>query len=77
MDSDNSNPRGLAVGRVEEPLVATTITIHSGNNQTGTVGTVLGNPFIVEVRDQNDDLLSGGSVTFTVISGGGSLKCFQ
>ena len=55
-------------------LVATTLVKVSGDNQTGGVSTALPNPFVVQVNDQNGDALSGVSVTFAVISGGGTLS---
>ena len=57
-----------------EALVATSIVRVSGNNQTGTVGKELDNPFVVEVRDQNGDGLSGITVAFAVTAGGGTLS---
>ena len=55
-------------------LVATTLVKVSGDNQTGGVSTALPNPFVVEVRDQNGDGLSGVTVTFVVTVGGGTLS---
>ena len=46
----------------------------SGNNQTGHTGGSLAQPFVVEVRDQNDAPLEGVTVTFAVTGGGGSLN---
>ena len=46
----------------------------SGDNQTGTSGTLLANPFVIEVRDNNLSALEGISVTFTVTTGGGTLN---
>ena len=46
----------------------------SGDNQSGISGTVLANPFVVEVRDQNLSVLEGISVTFAVNAGGGRLS---
>ena len=46
----------------------------SGDNQTGFTGEALANPFVVEVRDQFDDLLEGAIVTFAVTGGGGTLS---
>ncbi len=46
----------------------------SGNNQSGRPGTRLANPFVVEVVDENDDPVSGASVTFAVTAGSGSLS---
>ena len=57
-----------------EALVATSIVRVSGNNQTDTVSTSLDNPFVIEVRDQDGDALSGVTVAFAVTAGGGSLS---
>ena len=46
----------------------------SGDAQTGTAGSRLSDPFIVEVRDQNDVAFAGVPVTFSVTAGGGSLS---
>ena len=46
----------------------------SGDNQTGTPGNALANPFVVEVQDEDGEPLSGHSVTFSVTAGGGSLS---
>ncbi len=46
----------------------------SGDNQTGLIGSVLANPFVVEVRDQNGAPLEGVPVTFAVIAGVGALS---
>ena len=45
----------------------------SGDNQAGASGTVLSDPFVVEIQDQNGSTLAGISVTFTVVAGGGTL----
>ena len=55
-------------------LVATTIVEISGDSQTATVSTELPDPFIIEVRDQDGDALSGITVAFAVTAGGGSLS---
>ena len=55
-------------------LVATSIVHISGNNQIDTVGTTLSTHYVVEVRDQNGDALSGITVAFAVTAGGGSLS---
>ena len=62
-----------ATGTVED-LVATSIVRVSGNNQSDTVSTALDNPFVIEVRDQNGDALSGVTVAFAVTAGGGTLS---
>ena len=46
----------------------------SGDNQTGSTGVALPLPFVVEVRDVNDDPVEGVTVTFTVTAGGGSVN---
>ena len=46
----------------------------SGDNQQGTPGMELTNPFVVEVRDQHDNPLSDVQITFTVIKGDGKLR---
>ena len=46
----------------------------SGDNQTGSTGVALTEPFVVEVRDVNGDPVEGVTVTFTVTAGGGSLN---
>ena len=55
-------------------LVATTIVEISGDSQTATVSTELPDPFIIEVRDQDGDALSGITVAFAVTAGGGTLS---
>ena len=56
------------------PPVPTTLSIISGDNQTGLTGEPLTNPFVVEVRDENGNPLEGVTVTFAVSAGGGSLS---
>ncbi len=46
----------------------------SGDNQSGSTGIALAQPFVVEVRDTNGDPVEGVTVTFTVTGGGGSLN---
>ena len=45
----------------------------SGDNQQGTSGAKLANPYVIEVRDQNENPVQGTLVTFTVISGDGQI----
>ena len=56
------------------PPMPTALESVSGNNQNGLTGEALANPFVVEVRDQYDDLMEGVTVTFVVSAGGGSLS---
>lgn len=51
------------------PLVATTLELVSGNNQSAEVSTALDNPLVVRVLDQNGDALSGATVTFSTTGG--------
>ena len=57
-----------------ETLVATTVVEVSGDDQSSQVSTALDAPFVVEVRDQNGDALSGVTVAFAVTAGGGTLS---
>ena len=54
--------------------VPTTLTIVSGNNQSGVIGGTLASPFVVDVQDGNGDPSVGVAVTFVVTMGGGSLN---
>lgn len=51
-----------------------TITKVSGDNQSGTVGTTLSNPLVVQVKDSAGNPLSGVTVNFAVVSGGGTVS---
>jgi Domain of unknown function (DUF4082)/Bacterial Ig-like domain (group 1) len=55
-------------------LTGSSIIKVSGNNQTGTVGTALSNPLIVQVKDSTGNPQSGVTVNFAVTSGGGSVS---
>ena len=55
-------------------LPPATVTAVSGNNQTGYVGTSLARPFVVEVRDEENNPVGGVTVTFAVSEGGGSIN---
>ena len=56
------------------PAEATSLVKISGDGQEGLINTELTNPFIVEVRDQNNHLFGGATVTFAITAGGGSLS---
>ena len=45
-----------------------------GDEQQGPAGTVLANPLVVEILDQNGSAFAGAAVTFAVIAGGGTLS---
>jgi hypothetical protein len=54
--------------------VATTITASSATNgQTGVAGTALAQPISVQVEDQSGTAMANAAVTWTVVSGGGSV----
>ncbi len=55
-------------------VIGSTINKISGDNQSGTVGTVLSNPLVVQVEDGNNNPQSGVTVTFTVTQGGGTVS---
>ena len=56
------------------PAEATSLVKISGDGQEGLINTELTNPFIVEVRDQNNNLFGGATVTFAITAGSGSLS---
>ncbi|MBW4612840.1 MAG: DUF4082 domain-containing protein [Desmonostoc vinosum HA7617-LM4] len=51
-----------------------TITKFSGDNQSGTVGTALANPLVVQVKNSAGNPQSGVTVNFAVTGGGGSVS---
>ena len=53
---------------------ATVLESISGDNQNGMTGEALANPFVVEVRDHNNDPMEGVTVTFSVSVGDGMLS---
>ena len=54
--------------------IPTTLATVSGDGQQGAAGSVLADPFVVEVRDQNNAPLEGAEVIFAVTAGGGTLS---
>jgi adhesin/invasin len=56
------------------PLVATSLSLVSGNSQSTTVGLAAAAPLIVSVADQNGSPLANATVTWAVASGGGTLS---
>ena len=52
----------------------TTLSIISGDNQEEFTGEALTNPFVTEVRDQHGAPMEGVTVTFTVLTGSGTLS---
>jgi hypothetical protein len=64
-----------AMGWIAAPegAQAQSITVASGNNQAGTVGTALANPLVVRVRARGGVPIVGATVTFSVTLGNGSV----
>ena len=56
------------------PPMPTTLSIVSGDNQTGLTGEALMDPFVMEVHDQYGAPVEGVTVTFTLLSGDGVLS---
>ena len=50
-----------------------TLSLVSGDGQTGTAGQALANPFVVQVTDDTGNTAAGVPVNFTVTAGGGEL----
>ena len=59
---------------VAAPAVAASLTIVSGNNQSGPGGSALPNPLVVRVADGSGNPIAGVSLTFAVAAGGGSVS---
>lgn len=51
-----------------------TITKVSGDNQSGTAGTALPNPLVVQIKDSAGNPQAGTTVSFAVTTGGGSVS---
>ena len=64
----------LVVFNAEAIRILKTFEIISGENQQGTPGAPLEEPFVVEVRDQSDNPVPGIQVSFTVTAGGGTVQ---
>ena len=64
--------KGVTV-RFDNRTPATPLIV-SGDNQQEAPGTILEQPFVVEVRDQNGEAFAGVPVVFTVTEGGGTLS---
>ena len=63
-----------AVFNVTAGAAPASVTKVSGDNQSGSPGSALANPFVVEVKDEDGDAIEGLRVTFSVTAGGGSLS---
>lgn len=63
----DSNPRDAV-----EPIEAT-ITVLSGNSQSGHGGSALGEPIVVRIADSDENPIPGVAVEFSVVEGGGTV----
>ncbi|MBA3340629.1 MAG: hypothetical protein H0T48_02210 [Gemmatimonadaceae bacterium] len=61
-------------GETTEPSVATTLAANSSTSVIGVAGAVVAPPPSVIVKDQNGSPMGGATVTFAVVSGGGSVS---
>ena len=73
-ESSSDNNCSAAVSITVPSPQPTTLTLISGDNQTGLTGDPLVDPFVVEVEDQYGTPMAGVSVSFAVTAGGGSLS---
>lgn len=79
---DNHKVRAAVVGFENEVVFAASATseignklsVNSGNNQRGSVGQVLPEPFVVVVTDNGANVVKDARVEFSVVSGGGQFK---
>ena len=74
MTAANFSVKVYLSGTVPPPSTPTTLTMVSGNSQTGVQGQSLASPLTVLVTDANSNPVSGVTVTFTVTGGGGTLS---
>ena len=54
--------------------VATSISVASGGAQTGLISTALALPVVIQVNDAGSNPVAGTTVTFAVVTGGGSVS---
>ena len=67
-------PASVVFHETATPGAAAKLNKISGDAQTGVAGTQLAQPLVVELRDAFDNLIAGATVTFTVLTGGGSIS---
>jgi uncharacterized protein (TIGR03437 family) len=68
--------RDIIFNATANPVVATNLLLNSGNNQTGIAGQPI-QPFVVRVVGSNNISIQNAPVTFSVVSGGGTLSATQ
>ena len=55
------------------PGAPATVTVYAGNGQSGAAGSRLSDPLCTNVNDAAGNRIIGAMVTYTVVTGGGSL----
>ncbi|MDE3196189.1 MAG: hypothetical protein KGN84_07590, partial [Acidobacteriota bacterium] len=68
------NPSEPVMPSIGMPVVTDVLNLVSGNNQTGTIGTALGSPIVVELMDSNGHAVTGQPVIFSVTGNNGMLS---
>ena len=61
-------------GNLQDPGTPTTLAMSAGSGQSAAPGTVLPNPLQVKVTDASGNEVPGVSVTWSVVSGGGTVS---
>jgi alpha-tubulin suppressor-like RCC1 family protein len=69
--------QGVAFTATATVGAANSITIVSGNAQSGTVGSALSAPLVVKVADSFGNAVPAATVSFAVVSGGGSVSAAE
>src|SRR2546425_4128204 len=64
---------GNTVGDPDQPVGPLSLSVVSGNNQSGPPGTELPDPIVARVEDSRGHAVKGQIVNFVVVSGGGSV----
>ena len=68
------SPRSITATTTTPLPEPPTLSIVSGDGQEGVAGTVLADPFVVEIRDENGKPLRRITVTFTITAGRGAMS---
>ncbi len=70
----NATATSTSFSATGTPGAPATISVSSGNAQTGTAGSALSSSFVAVVRDANTNLVPGVTINWAVTAGGGSLS---
>jgi hypothetical protein len=73
LSATENGASGTSAGLPVSAGTADELVLVSGSGQSATVGTAVGSPLVVRVEDSYGNVVSGKAVTFTVLSGGGSI----